>query len=150
MRIVLTAWAGSLWTICGIVAPGLFAVLPDRRAAGEVAGFFFSLATWLGLSLGAIFLALLLRGSLRSGARERIDAVNIDAVNVALALTAIATPILSEAGVRPWMQAARQAGDMARFGMLHGASALLFAIACLATLAIVWRVEGQSGNTMRG
>ena len=35
------------------------------------------------------------------------------------------------------MDAARAANDMARFGMLHGVSAVLFLAACLGALALV-------------
>jgi hypothetical protein len=39
------------------------------------------------------------------------------------------------------MQSARAAGDTARFGVLHGAAALLFALACLGALALAWRLS---------
>ena len=119
LQLVLAAWAGSLWTICGVVAPSLFAVLPERQIAGQVAGYFFSVATWLGLALGSIVLALLLMRKQRN---------KIMFVLLGLAASA---PLLSELIVRPVMHAARAAGDMARFGMLHGVSALLFGVACL-------------------
>jgi hypothetical protein len=127
LQLVLAAWAGSLWTICGVVAPSLFAVLPERQVAGHVAGYFFSVATWLGLALSSIALALLLM-------RKQSNSVTY----VLLGLTAGA-PLLSELVVRPVMQAARAAGEMARFGMLHGVSALLFGIACLTAALLVWR-----------
>ena len=140
LHLVLAAWAGSVWTICGIVAPSLFAVLPERQVAGEVAGYFFRVSTWLGLALGCIALALAAvskRGSKR---------------NFALISLAALAPVVSELIVRPWMESARAAGDMARFGMLHGVSALLFGITCLCTAMLVWRSTQShaSGNTMRG
>ena len=42
--IVLTLWAGSLWTICAIAAPAAFAVL-DRAGAGHLAGTLFLIET---------------------------------------------------------------------------------------------------------
>jgi hypothetical protein len=127
LQLVFAAWAGSLWTICGVVAPSLFAVLPERQIAGQVAGYFFSVATWLGLALGSIALALLLMRKQRN-----------TTMYVLLGLAASA-PLLSELVVRPVMYAARAGGDMARFGMLHGVSALLFGVACLSAALLVWR-----------
>jgi hypothetical protein len=36
------------------------------------------------------------------------------------------------------MEQARSAGNMARFGMLHGVAAGLFMIACATALLLVW------------
>ncbi|MGH8187222.1 MAG: DUF4149 domain-containing protein, partial [Steroidobacteraceae bacterium] len=57
-RVLAGLWAGSLLTICGIVAPTLFATLDDRRLAGEVAGRFFEIATWLGIAFALPLLAI--------------------------------------------------------------------------------------------
>ena len=46
--VLLTLWAGSLWTVCAIAAPVAFAVLDDRQAAGRVAATLFEIETWLG------------------------------------------------------------------------------------------------------
>ena len=140
LHVVLTAWAGSLWSICGIVAPGLFAVLPDRHLAGDVAGFFFTVLTWLGLVFGAVALLLVLRGSMRNK------------TNVALTSAGMLAPVASEMGLRAPMESARVAGSMVRFGILHGLSVLSFAIAGVCVLALVWRLSGpaQSGSTQPG
>jgi len=140
LQLILTAWAGSLWTLCGIVAPSLFTVLPERQVAGELAGYFFRVATWLGLALGCVAFALSILGGRR------------DKVNLCLIAATAAAPVLSELIVRPLMTAARAGGDMARFGMLHGVSALLFGIACVCAAVLVWRAAKPyaSGNTIRG
>jgi pimeloyl-ACP methyl ester carboxylesterase len=137
LQLVLAAWAGSLWTICGVVAPSLFAVLPERQVAGQLAGYFFSVATWFGLGLGSIALALLLLRKPRSTATFVLLGV------------AASAPLLSELILRPIMDAARAAGDMARFGMLHGVSALLFGVACLSAAALVWRSVPVTGSSVR-
>lgn len=59
---------------------------------------------------------------------------------VLIAITAGA-PLASEVLLRPVMDAARATGDMARFGMLHGVSAALFAIACVTAFVLAWRVN---------
>jgi len=140
LQLILAAWAGSLWTICGIVAPSLFAVLPERQVAGELAGYFFRVATWLGLALGSTALAL----SILSRHRDK--------ASFGLMAAAAIAPVCSELIIRPLMSAARTSGDMARFGMLHGISALLFGVACVCAAVLVWRAAKPyaSGKTIRG
>jgi hypothetical protein len=36
--LLAAAWTGALWTVGALVAPGLFAALPDRVLAGTLAG----------------------------------------------------------------------------------------------------------------
>jgi hypothetical protein len=138
LHIALAAWAGSLWCICAIVAPALFALFPDRHAAGAAAGHFFRVAAWLGLVLGGIALTMLVRRAVSWV--KRTDYV--------LLITAMTTPLVSELGLRPMLTAARAGEDMRRFGMLHAVSGLLFATACLALLVLLWRLSapprGQS------
>ncbi len=121
-------WMGSLWTICCVVATGLFAFLDDRHLAGTIAGQFFHVATWLGLAF-AILLAVLLG---TAGQMTRV-------LTGWMALAA-APPLANELGLLPIMEAAREAGNMALFGSLHLVSVVLFAIAGIATLVLVWRL----------
>jgi hypothetical protein len=128
--LLATLWAGSLVTVCAIAAPTAFAVLEDRSLAGAVAGRLFQIETWVGAAF-ALAVTFLLYG--RRGIIPRIEALLI-------ALTAGA-PLASELVLGPMMQSARAAGDMARFGAMHGASALLFALACVGALALAWRLS---------
>ncbi len=128
---LVTLWAGSLWTICGIVAPQLFATLPERRLAGQMAARLFHIETWLGVVIAIALVALL-------AARRAF--VGNKAVLWLILLTAGA-PLASELILGPMMDAARSANDMARFGMLHGVSAVLFFTACLSALALVWKTR---------
>jgi hypothetical protein len=139
LQVVLVAWAGMLWTICGIVAPSLFKVLPERALAGEVAGHFFSVATWVGLPLGLV--AVL--ASLRAGSM-------VNRVSRTLLSIAALAPVISELVLGPIMEAARQADNIAKFGMLHGVSALLFGIACVCLLIVVWRTAGNASRRSVG
>lgn len=127
--LVAIAWAGALWTVCGMVAPTLFAILDDRSLAGRIAGTFFGMVCWLGLAAAVIVLAAeVLR-------RERGDRWLVTWAAVAGLL-----PLTSEWALTPMMQAARTSGDLQRFGALHGVSAVLFAGACLAVLGVVLRL----------
>lgn len=131
LQIVFAVWSGSLCTICAIVAPALFAVLPDRHLAGQVAGYFFRVEAWLGLALGGIALILLSRRAIAWVMR----------FDYGLLFATMLAPLFGEVALRPMMDAARTDGDMSRFGLLHGVSALLFAIACLCSLLLVWRLS---------
>ncbi len=128
---LVTLWAGSLWTVCGIVAPQLFATLPERRLAGQIAARLFHIETWLGVIVAILLITLF-------AARKVFVASK---TILWLILLTAAAPLASELILSPMMDAARQANDMARFGMLHGVSAVLFFTACLSALALVWKAR---------
>jgi len=128
---LVTLWAGSLWTVCGIVAPQLFATLPERKLAGQMAARLFHIETWLGVVTAIVLIGIF-------AARKTL--ATSKAILYLILLTA-AAPLASELILGPMMDAARQAGDMARFGMLHGVSAVLFFTACLSALALLWQAR---------
>lgn len=121
-------WMGSLWTICAVVATGLFAFLEDRHLAGTIAGQFFHIATWLGLGFAVVLGGLLAA----AGSLSRTLGLWI--------VLGGAPPLANELGLLPFMESARQAGNMALFGSLHLVSVVLFAIAGIATLVLVLRL----------
>lgn len=123
---LLALWAGSLVTVCALVAPSLFTVL-DRSTAGQLAARFFFAETIIG-----VVVAVCVLGAQRLGgfALPRVT-------TIAIVIGALA-PLSSELVLGPMMQSARAAGDMARFGALHGGSAILFVIACASALTAVW------------
>lgn len=55
--IAVTLWVGGLWAIGFIVAPLLFARVPDRALAGHVAGKLFTLIAFIGIAC-ALYLIL--------------------------------------------------------------------------------------------
>ncbi|MBL8272069.1 DUF4149 domain-containing protein [Steroidobacter sp.] len=128
---LVTLWAGSLWTVCLIVAPQLFVTLPERQLAGQMAARLFWIQTWLGVVVATVLVAVL--AVQKTPERYR-------GVWWLILVTAVA-PLASDLILGPMMAAAREANDMARFGMLHGASAVLFLTACLSALALVWKLN---------
>ncbi len=122
---VLSAWAGGMWTICGVVVPGLFWLIPDTRLAGNLAAQFFDVEVFLGTLFGLMYWAL----------RRQL----LDRMDKRWLLAAIGAPQVFFAVLKPVMNAARAAGNMARFGQLHGVATLLFLIACAAVGVLVWR-----------
>ena len=130
--ILLTLWAGGLWTICGVAAPSAFAVL-ERRAAGELAARLFEIAAWSGAVI-ALLLFVLFRAAngLRSSSTRSVSL---------LIVTAGLAPVLSEVVLGPLMHTARLQGDMRAFGVLHGVGGALFLVACVGTLVLTWKLS---------
>jgi hypothetical protein len=136
-----TLWVGALWTTGYLVAPALFAHLPDRALAGEMAGRLFSLVTWVSL-VCAIALLLAEIRSMRPAAIRRLRLTVVGFMAACLAG--------SEWLVRPLMRAARLADGTPGpdFGLMHGISAALWLLASLAGLLLV--VSGTLRVTPRG
>ena len=132
--VVLTLWAGSLWTVCGIAAPVAFAVLEDRHAAGRVVATLFRIETWLG---AACALLLFAAAFAHKPLAARLTPPWL------IAATA-AAPLLSELVLSPMMASALAAGAMGRFGLLHGVSAVLFLAAALGALVLVLRFNRRA------
>jgi hypothetical protein len=124
-RVLLTLWAGSLWSLAAWVAPTLFYAQGDRHLAGVLAGRLFSVETYVGLGVAALALMLPVRAKFAWGCG-------------AAALLAIDEWIL-----KPVMSLAHERGTAAGlgFGAWHGVSALLYLAACLAVLVLVWNED---------
>lgn len=127
LAIVLVAlWIGALVTVCALVAPTLFAVLPDRHAAGTVAATLFRFMAWAGLGFAVAVFALRARES--------------RPIQTAALVVAAASPLVSELALQPLMHAAQAAGQSGRFVALHAIAGILFVVACLAGLALLWQL----------
>lgn len=122
-RVLLVLWAGSLWSLAAWVAPTLFYAQSDRHLAGFLAARLFSIETYLGLAVAAM--ALLLPGRSRMGG-----------VYAAAALLA-----LNEWVLKRFMETARAHGTAGglSFGAWHGVSAILYIVACLGVLLVIWK-----------
>jgi len=121
-RVLLVLWVGSLWSLAWVTST-LFFRQPDRQLAGLLAGHLFSIETYVGIAVAA--LALLLPGRTK----------------FFWAYLAAGLLALNEWVLRPVMVQARLHGASfgLTFGAWHGVSALLYGIACLATLVLVWK-----------
>jgi hypothetical protein len=126
-RLILVAWAGGFWTVCGLVVPALFQLIPDKSQAGTIAASLFDFQSVLGLVFGVLYWIL---------QRQRLDHFNKVSVFVA-----VMAPLVFLLVLRPWMNAVRAAGDMTHFGQLHGVAGLLFLVACVALVFVVWRSD---------
>jgi len=123
-RVLLVLWAGSLWSVSWVTWT-LFHVQSDRHLAGVLAGPLFTIETYLGVAVGAI--ALLLPGRTK----------------FLWGYVAAAVLAVNEWALRPVMVAARAHGAVAglTFGAWHGVSAVLYVLACLAALRLIWNED---------
>ena len=124
-RVLSVLWAGSLWSVGLWVTPILFAAESDHRLAGVLAGRIFSIETYVGIAVAAFALVLPGRTKFAWG----YLAAGLLAVN--------------EWALRPIMVAARAHGSAMglTFGAWHGVSAVIYLMACLALLVLVWRQD---------
>jgi hypothetical protein len=122
-RVLFVLSAGSLWSLAAWVTPTLFRAQGDRHVAGVLAARLFSIETYVMIAAAA--LALLLPGRTR-----------MSGVYAAAGLLAV-----NEWVLKPLMESARSHGSAAglSFGAWHSVSAVLYVVACLAVLLVVWK-----------
>ncbi len=124
LRVLITLWAGSLWSLLWVAA-SVFHFLSDRHTAGLIAARLFSIETYLGLGSACVALLLPVRARFLLGF-------------VAVALLATNEWILKAA-----MTLAQTHGRTAglSFGAWHGVSAGLYVLACLCVLGLIYQDE---------
>jgi hypothetical protein len=124
-RVLITLWAGSLWSMLWVAAI-LFRLMSDRHTAGLIAARLFGIETYLGLGVAA--LALILPGRRRF--LLGFVAVALLAFNEWI-LKVVMTQALAHGGTILGM----------RFGAWHGVSAGLYVLACLCALVMIYQDE---------
>ncbi len=124
-RVLFVLWAGSLWSLAAWVAPTLFYAQGDRHLAGVLAARLFSIETYAGV--GVAVLALLGPG------RTKFVWGYFAAVLLSI----------NEWVLKRFMEQAHAHGTAAGlgFGAWHGVSAVLYVLACLAVLRLVWNED---------
>jgi len=141
--LVATLWVGSGWTIGYLVAPTLFATLPDPLQAGRIAGSLFRLEAWLSIACAILLLALFV------ASRHRDGGVGYRSQMVLVAVM-LACTLIGYFGLQPLMAALREtaaaSGLMsepirARFAMLHGIAGVLYLFQSVLGIALIWRIR---------
>ena len=138
LRVLLvTFWAGSLWTIGYVIAPLLFATLTDRAQAGTLAGLFFKAEAWISLICGASLLAIIWT--------QRVHSTRI--LQIKLVSGMLLCTVLGYFGLQPYMAelraiAAQSGGIMddamrTRFGVLHGVASVIYLLHSLLGVGLV-------------
>ncbi|NHZ65947.1 DUF4149 domain-containing protein [Massilia genomosp. 1] len=137
--LLVTAWAGSLWTVGYLVAPTLFRTLSDSVLAGTIAGSMFRAEAMLSLVCGVGLLAVLVLAKDMDAKRRRMLLLVVAAM---LALQAV-----SSLGLGPMMAALKEAAPggvmeaatRKQFGMLHGVSMVLFLVQSVLAAVLVFK-----------
>ncbi len=137
--LLVTLWAGSLWTVGYLAAPTLFATLADRTLAGSIAGSLFRVEAWVSVVCGLSLLLLLFAD--RGFAKRRGCIILVVLMLVCLSVGYF--------GLQPFMAALKETavangGVMtdaarARFGMLHGVASVIYLIESLLAVFLVLR-----------
>lgn len=126
--IALTLWVGGMWAIGFIVAPVLFARLPDRVLAGLLAGKLFTLVAYIGIVCAA---CLLLSRLLRHGAGSVRQAA-FWTILLMLALTLAGEfavqPILASLKAQALPREVMESVFRDRFNAWHGVASALYVI----------------------
>lgn len=123
-RMLKVLWAGSLWSLVWVTQT-LFRAQGDRHLAGVLAGRLFTVETYLGVAVAVVALLLPGRSKFLWG-------------YLAAALLA-----LNEWALRPVMAVARTRGAAwgLTFGAWHGVSMLLYVLACLGVVLLIWNED---------
>jgi hypothetical protein len=139
--LLVTIWAGSLWTVGYLVAPVLFASLPDRSLAGSIAGMLFRAQAWLSLACGLLLLLLVWLDKSLSPKRTPII----------LMIAMLACVLVGYFALQPFMAevraaAANNGGVMddamrSRFGMLHGIASVIYLLQSVLAVVLVTKTR---------
>lgn len=142
--IAITWWVGALFAIGYLAAPTLFAQLPDRTLAGNLAGEMFQWVTWLGMVCAAYLLLFL---TLRRG----FGAVKSSIFWLVLAMLGLTVagyfgvqPILAQLKADALPRQVMESALRDRFATWHGVSSGLYLLeSLLGLLLVVWQERGK-------
>jgi uncharacterized membrane protein len=141
--VLLVMWVGGLWAIGYIAAPTLFAQLPDRQLAGNVAGELFKWIAWVGIVAGSYLLIHRL-------GKQGFRALKEPYFWIVLAMLLLV--LGSHFGIQPVMQALKdqampqavmESAFRSRFAAWHGVSSIVYLIESILGLILVWRYRGN-------
>jgi len=139
--LLVTLWAGSLWTIGYLAAPVLFATLPDRTLAGTIAGTLFRAEAWLSLVCGILLLAIF-RAETQLPSRKTCTRIVIGMLLCVLVGYFALQPFMAEIRAA----AAANGGVMdevlrARFRTLHGVASIFYFLQSVLAVALVIKIR---------
>lgn len=141
--LIVTLWVGSLWTIGYLVAPTLFATLPDRVLAGTIAGNLFRIEAWVSVACAMLLIVLSRTPTDAFGSRQR-------SVPVGVVIAMLVCTLVGYFGLQPFMAELRatagsggvMASDArAQFGLLHGISSASYLVQSLLGVALVLKLR---------
>ena len=135
--ICVTLWVGGMWVAGFVVAPLLFARLPDRALTGLVAGKLFSFVAFVGIACALYLIVFRL---------ARFGAGSLKQGFFWIAAAMLVLVIAGEFGIQPVMESLRaqalpkqvmESVLRDRFMTWHGVASALFVIQSLLGLVLV-------------
>lgn len=135
--VAVTLWVGGMWAIGFIVAPLMFARLPDRTLAGLVAGKLFTFIAFIGIACALYLIIFRL---------ARFGAASLRQGFLWVAVAMLALVLAGEFGVQPVMDSLREQALPKqvmesvlrdRFMTWHGVASALYVIQSLLGLVLV-------------
>ncbi len=136
--LLVTIWAGSVWSLGYLVAPVLFATLADRALAGSIAGSMFRVGAYVSLACAGLLLTLLWIDRTWSSRRSALR----------LVAAMLGCVLIGYFGLQPAMAALREAAGPGgvmegatrmHFGILHGLSSLIYLVQSVLAVALVMK-----------
>ena len=140
--VIATLWIGSLWTVGYMVAPVLFATLPDRTLAGVIAGKLFWIEAWLSVFCAVALIALTW---FAAGENDRLRKCLL-----ALLIAMLTCVLIGYFGVQPFMAALREGiaagrgadpASKTQFGILHGVSSAFYLTQSLLGIMLILKIR---------
>ena len=131
------AWLGETAALGFIVAPTLFAMLPQADA-GRVLGRLFELDATVGLAAGAVLAIVGLQLGQHMAERQTGSRFGIE---LGLALTALGCVVVGYYALQPMMESARIGQGPLSFGALHAISMVFFLVRLIAVGILAWRLS---------
>ena len=144
--VLITLWAGALWSIGYIVAPVLFGMLSDRALAGDIAGRLFARLGWIGVGC-----ALYVLGFMLTRWRWRAFRSGLFWLVVAMLLATFASqfgiqPLMAQMKADAWPREVMDTVMRDRFATWHGVSSVLYLIQSVLALPLVLGVRKLLGR----
>ncbi|MEO6919335.1 MAG: DUF4149 domain-containing protein [Collimonas sp.] len=142
--LIATLWVGSLWTVGYLVAPTLFATLPDRMLAGTIAGSLFRIEAWLAVVCGILLVMLF-------SYRTHDDSAPLRKTLLRLTLLMLACTVAGYFCIQPFMASLRETaaltggvmadGAKTQFGILHGVASGIYLIQSLLGVGLILKLR---------
>ncbi len=131
------AWLGETAAIGFIVAPTLFARLPQADA-GRVLARLFELDATVGLAAGAVLAIVGLQLGQHLAERQASSRFGLE---LGLALAALGCVVVGYYALQPLMESARVGQGPLSFGALHAISMVFFVVRLVAVGVLAWRLS---------
>lgn len=141
--VLLVMWIGGLWAVGGIAAPTLFAEIPDRQLAGNVAGELFKWIAWVGIVAGTYLLIYRLGRHGFQALKHAYFWIVLVMLLLVLGQHFGIQPVLQALKQQAMPQAVMESAFRGRFATWHGVSSIVYLIESLLGLILVWRYRGS-------